>query len=110
MSKVFFAAHEILILLLGLIRYVDEDGGQVVPETSVEYMRMLDWLRRSPYFVADPQMACLFVPSVDTLGVQHALAPEVLANLALYVRIVFCRIEFLYTVYIYYIGLQKTTT
>lgn len=67
---------------------MDEDGGQVVPETSVEYMRMLEWLRQSPYFVTDPRMACIFVPSVDTLGVQHSMAPEVLANLALYVSFI----------------------
>ncbi|OQR71227.1 hypothetical protein BIW11_01534, partial [Tropilaelaps mercedesae] len=74
--------EKVTVYIYPITRYIDEDGAQVVLETSVEYMRMLDWLRHSTYFVEDPRMACLFVPSVDTLGVQDPLTPDVLANLA----------------------------
>ncbi|KAL5110192.1 Exostosin-1b [Taenia crassiceps] len=36
-------------------------------EVSANYKKILDAIRRSPFYTANPREACLFVPSLDTL-------------------------------------------
>ncbi|CDS42594.1 exostosin 1 [Echinococcus multilocularis] len=37
------------------------------PKVSGNYQKILDAIRRSPFYTANPREACLFVPSLDTL-------------------------------------------
>ncbi|KAL5966879.1 Exostosin-1b [Taenia solium] len=37
------------------------------PKVSENYRKILDAIRRSPFYTANPREACLFVPSLDTL-------------------------------------------
>lgn len=68
--------------------YVDQAGNAITLPLSKEFYEMLEAIADSPYYINDPEMACLIVPSVDLLNQNSIRLREVgqiLASLPWYV-------------------------
>ncbi len=52
-------------------------NGRLLQESiSREFYEIIEAILRSPYFVTDPTLACIFVPTIDLLNIQPFLAPS----------------------------------
>lgn len=58
----------IQIFVYPLVAYTDEAGGGITSQISIEYYKILKTIVESPYYTPNPEEACLFVPSIDTLN------------------------------------------
>lgn len=58
----------IQIFVYPLAAYTDELNNQITNQISIEYYRILKTIVESPYYTPNPEEACLFVPSIDTLN------------------------------------------
>jgi glucuronyl/N-acetylglucosaminyl transferase EXT2 len=59
--------HRLSVYLYPVERW-EVDGVLLNPQgLSIEFLQFLDALRKSPYLVEDPDDACIFVPTIDTL-------------------------------------------
>ena len=43
-------------------------SGTVTPEISLEYLELVEAVKKSRYYTEDPSVACVFIPPVDTLS------------------------------------------
>jgi glucuronyl/N-acetylglucosaminyl transferase EXT2 len=57
--------------------YVGEDGTRLAPTMSREFAQILRAIVESPFYTADPNKACIFVPSIDLLNQNNVLTNEV---------------------------------
>lgn len=64
----------ITIYIYPLNNYQTEEGA-AISHFSREFYLILDIIRNSKYYTANPEEACLLVPSVDTLN-QHTFSPK----------------------------------
>ncbi|KAB0802721.1 hypothetical protein PPYR_04907 [Photinus pyralis] len=64
----------IAIYVYPLKKYVDSKGVPIVEVMSKEYYMILQSIIESKYYTANPQEACLFVPSIDTLNQERIQA------------------------------------
>ena len=46
------------------------DGRPIQDKLSKEFYQVIQAIRNSPYYVADPTKACIFVPTIDLLNLQ----------------------------------------
>ncbi|XP_022093971.1 exostosin-2-like [Acanthaster planci] len=60
--------NRIGVYIYPLLKYIDEDGVEITNRISKEFYEILMTIAESPYFTADPEKACLFVPAVDFLN------------------------------------------
>lgn len=58
----------ITVYVYPLEKYVDQNDIPVTETISREYFEILDTIVNSNYYTANPNEACLFVPSIDTLN------------------------------------------
>lgn len=47
------------------------DGRKLQSSMSREFYQYLQWIKQSPYYVNDPNKACIFVPSIDLLNLNR---------------------------------------
>lgn len=60
--------YKIQVYVYPLKQYIDTDGNEITNEISIEYLRILKAIVNSEYYSPDPQLACILVPSIDTLN------------------------------------------
>lgn len=58
----------ITVYVYPLKKYVDEDDNSITDLMSRQYYTILQSIVNSKYYTANPNEACLFVPSIDTLS------------------------------------------
>lgn len=58
----------IAVYVYPLRTYVDENGSTATGTMSKQYYTILDTVIKSKYYTANPEEACLFLPSIDTLN------------------------------------------
>lgn len=58
----------IAVYVYPLKQYVDEDGVPATRQISKEFFSLLQAIVNSKYYTANPDEACLFIPSIDTLN------------------------------------------
>lgn len=58
----------ITIYVYPLNKYLDEDNNPILDIMSKQYYMILQSIIDSKYYTANPNEACLFVPSIDTLS------------------------------------------
>lgn len=56
-------------------RYVDSEGIPISAQPSKEYYQILEAIYKSRFYEADPNKACILVPSIDTLN-QNRFRPQ----------------------------------
>lgn len=74
----------ITVYVYPLEKYVDENDIPVTETISKEYYEILDTIINSNYYTANPNEACLFIPSIDTLNqdrIRSQLTAKVLERL-----------------------------
>ncbi|KAI4457900.1 exostosin heparan sulfate glycosyltransferase -related [Holotrichia oblita] len=74
----------ITVYVYPLEKYVDENDIPVTETISKEYYEILDTIINSNYYTANPNEACLFIPSIDTLNqdrIRSRLTAKVLEKL-----------------------------
>ena len=62
---------KITIYMYPIQEFVDEDGKKATQEgatLSKEFYTILKTIVKSPYYTANPNEACIFIPSLDTLN------------------------------------------
>ncbi|KRT81092.1 hypothetical protein AMK59_5573 [Oryctes borbonicus] len=69
----------ITVYVYPLEKYVDENGIPITETISKEYFEILDTIVNSNYYTANPNEACLFIPSIDTLN-QDRIRPQLIAK------------------------------
>ncbi|XP_061193502.1 exostosin-2-like isoform X2 [Saccostrea echinata] len=70
----------ISVYVYPLVQYFDENGDQVSPILSREFYEILEAISESPYHTDNPETACLYVPTLDTLN-QNNIRTKELGNL-----------------------------
>lgn len=58
---------KIAIYMYPIVDFVDEDGKKAT-QLSKEFYTILKTIVNSPYYTANPNEACIFIPSLDTLN------------------------------------------
>lgn len=58
----------ISVYVYPLKKYTDENGATATDHISKEYLTLLKTVINSKYYTADPDEACIFIPSIDTLN------------------------------------------
>lgn len=58
----------IAVYVYPLRKYVDERGVPATEHLSKEYYHLLNTVIKSKYYTANPEEACIFIPSIDTLN------------------------------------------
>ncbi|XP_056637726.1 exostosin-2 [Diorhabda carinulata] len=58
----------IAVYVYPLKKYVDENGVPATEHLSKEYYYLLNSVIKSKYYTANPEEACVFIPSIDTLN------------------------------------------
>ncbi|XP_028144510.1 exostosin-2 [Diabrotica virgifera virgifera] len=58
----------IAVYVYPLRKYVDEHGVPATEHLSKEYYYLLNTVIKSKYYTANPEEACIFIPSIDTLN------------------------------------------
>ncbi|CAH1173727.1 unnamed protein product [Phaedon cochleariae] len=74
----------ISVYVYPLRKYIDEDGIQASEQLSREYFSLLNTVINSKYYTANPEEACIFIPSIDTLNqdkIQLNLTSRALSSL-----------------------------
>lgn len=66
-----------------MVKYVDPDGIPIGGKVSKEYHSMLSAIVDSEYYTGNPEEACVFVPSIDTLNQNRFRVKETSQALAL---------------------------
>jgi len=51
------------------------NGKQLQESISKEFYEIIEAILNSPYYVADPEEACVFVPTIDLLNIQRFITP-----------------------------------
>lgn len=59
---------KIQIYVYPLAIYQEDSGAVITSQMSMEFYKILKTIVDSPYYTANPEQACLFVPSIDTLN------------------------------------------
>lgn len=59
---------KIKVYVYPLKKYVDENGIPATSQISREFYFILKSITESPYYTANPEEACIFIPSFDTLS------------------------------------------
>ncbi|CAH0552853.1 unnamed protein product [Brassicogethes aeneus] len=62
------AFDRISVYVYPLKKYVDEDGVPATELMSKEYYQLLEAVINSKYYTANPNKACILIPSIDTLN------------------------------------------
>lgn len=68
-------SSKILIYVYPLKKYVDDKGIPIGTLLSKEFYLILKTITESEYFTPNPEEACIFVPSIDTLN-QNRFRPK----------------------------------
>ncbi|XP_049820958.1 exostosin-2 isoform X2 [Aethina tumida] len=58
----------ISVYVYPLMKFVDDNGVPATEHMSKEYHALLQAVINSKYYTANPQEACIFIPSIDTLN------------------------------------------
>lgn len=66
-----------------MARHIDQDGISIGAKMSKEYRSMLNSIIDSHYYTQNPEEACVFVPSIDTLNQNRFRVKETSQALAL---------------------------
>lgn len=66
-----------------MARHIDMDGIPIGAKMSKEYHYILDTILKSQYYTQNPDEACVFVPSIDTLNQNRFRVKETSQALAL---------------------------
>lgn len=66
-----------------MARYIDMDGIPIGAKMSKEYHSILDTIIKSQYYTQNPDEACVFVPSIDTLNQNRFRVKETSQALAI---------------------------
>lgn len=66
-----------------MARHIDSDGIVIGAKMSKEYQSMLNEIINSHYYTQNPEEACVFVPSIDTLNQNRFRVKETSQALAL---------------------------
>jgi len=56
------------VYIYPMAKHIDQDGIPIGGKTSKEYRSILNTITRSRYYTQNPDEACVFVPSIDTLN------------------------------------------
>lgn len=67
--------NRIQVYVYPIRRYVDENDRPVIGKLSREFYSVLQTVTRSKYYTANPEDACIFLPSFDTLS-QDSFQPN----------------------------------
>ncbi|XP_048767289.2 exostosin-2-like [Ostrea edulis] len=66
----------ISVYVYPLVQYSDENGYLLSPVLSREFYEILEAISQSPYHTDNPEMACLYVPTLDTLNQNNVRTKE----------------------------------
>lgn len=67
--------HDKITIYIYPLKEYQTDSGSPISRFSREFYIILDTIKRSKYYTADPHQACLLIPSVDTLN-QHKFSSK----------------------------------
>lgn len=71
----------IAVYVYPLVKYLDHDGVPATEPISKEFFSLLNAVIKSKYYTANPDEACIFIPSIDTLNqerIRHNVTSKVL--------------------------------